>query len=983
MELVYKNSLVAPGTTKRRVAAALIGMMMSLSGCLEQAKQEENACEEPINKTIAAVDIKNNAQILFSLDDLAFLSDPNTRIDSVMLEGQVVKHHTRLDEFSFSLNGIKASRKDGGPGLEIDCTVPSGPESKSKSKDDDNSQRAFCSRVHKFYLNGGLGFALFLAQVKKNQGELRLGVHGRDSKVVEARLVINGVTYKTCEEPPPPPPPPAVAPDTNVVSADPAVSPTALTSMSIAFSSDQSGVGFFCSLDGGAYSACSSPAAFSNLSSGAHLFKVYAQSAAGLADASPAEYAWTVDAVSPSVVIDNLASLPVLTASGTISFQFSSNEPGSFKCSIDGAALEDCSSPESYAGLGEGNHKFEVYSVDSVGNQSAVPASHQWVIDQTAPVSQIVSADPGASINNSSSMSIQFAANESGGFECSVDNGPFQACVSPVSMNSLSEGSHWFEVRATDPAGNQGLPASYNWLTDYSAPVIDLGNILPDEGMSGAHNISVEFSLSEAGSAFCSFDGAAPSACASPFTAVVDAAGAHALVITAKDVAGNEAVAQSLSWDMDFSSPQISFGEILPSSASFINSADMSFEVISSEQVVLHASLDGVDIGAVGSPIQLNGLPEGAHVFEVSATDLVGNPGNTISHGFNVDLTAPQLSLSAQITGQTRFDSNVLTFSADEAATFQCNADGAGFAACASPLELSGLAEGDHSVEVRAVDMAGNVSATASASWSVDTVAPLTSLIATQTSANSYSFALASTEANSSFLCSLDGAMASVCTSPAAYSNLIPGQHIFSAWAVDAAGNMDPVGASYNFSIASPITTMLTAVNPSGAYINVRDITFEFSANQAGATFVCSLNGAAYSPCSSPFTYTNLADATYNFTVKAVDSFGTVDPSGATHSWAVDTVAPTGTNPSITVTSTSIKVTWTTNEPATTKLFWGVNNPPTTALGAGAETSTFVTSHQVILTGLTANTVYNVRPSGTDRAGNVFLGNVITVRTNR
>ena len=60
----------------------------------------------------------------------------------------------------------------------------------------------------------------------------------------------------------------------------------------------------------------------------------------------------------------------------------------------------------------------------------------------------------------------------------------------------------------------------------------------------------------------------------------------------------------------------------------------------------------------------------------------------------------------------------------DETATVECrqdSSDDADWAGCSSPVELSGLAQGDHTFEVRATDQIGNVGEIASAEWTVDT----------------------------------------------------------------------------------------------------------------------------------------------------------------------------------------------------------------------------------------------------------------------
>ncbi len=60
---------------------------------------------------------------------------------------------------------------------------------------------------------------------------------------------------------------------------------------------------------------------------------------------------------------------------------------------------------------------------------------------------------------------------------------------------------------------------------------------------------------------------------------------------------------------------------------------------------------------------------------------------------------------------------------------FECQVDGAGFNACASPKNYSGLSLGSHTFDVRAIDGAGNLDATpASFTWNVVTGPSLTVL---------------------------------------------------------------------------------------------------------------------------------------------------------------------------------------------------------------------------------------------------------------
>jgi hypothetical protein len=82
---------------------------------------------------------------------------------------------------------------------------------------------------------------------------------------------------------------------------------------------------------------------------------------------------------------------------------------------------------------------------------------------------------------------------------------------------------------------------------------------------------------------------------------------------------------------------------------------------------------------------------------------------------------------------------------------------------------------------------------------------------------------------------------------------------------------------------------------------NLTEAEFSFTANPAaGASFECKLDTAAFAVCTSPQVYMSLdgdnavTGTTHTFQVRAKNADG-ADPSPATHSWTVDTVAPTVT----------------------------------------------------------------------------------------
>jgi hypothetical protein len=114
-------------------------------------------------------------------------------------------------------------------------------------------------------------------------------------------------------------------------------------------------------------------------------------------------------------------------------------------------------------------------------------------------------------------------------------------------------------------------------------------------------------------------------------------------------------------------------------------------------------------------------LAEGTYQFKVRATD-ASDTGPWATLGFAVDNTAPTLSLDPNAPSTAVGGAIRLGFSANEIGTaFECRIDGGEFQRCSSPKSYAGLALGEHTVEVRGTDAAGNA-ATNTLTWDFTSV---------------------------------------------------------------------------------------------------------------------------------------------------------------------------------------------------------------------------------------------------------------------
>ncbi len=322
-------------------------------------------------------------------------------------------------------------------------------------------------------------------------------------------------------------------------------------------------------------------------------------------------------------------------------------------------------------------------------------------------------------------------------------------------------------------------------------------------------------------------------------------------------------------------------------------------------------------------------LVSGPHQLEVRAVDPASNADATpASHAWSVDAVNPDTSILSGPVSPSNSPNAAFTFGSNESpASFECQLDSSGFFSyCYSPFNITGLADGTHTLLVRARDTAGNVDPTpASYTWSVDTVKPDTTIISGPTAliaSATATFEFTSTESGGTFRCILDAGPAAPCTTPLSLS-LADGTHTLKVFAVDTAGNADETPAERTWRVdTTPPETTIDSAPP--AISNTGSDTFNFNSDEAavGVSYECRLDGAAsFTACSDPITYTGLPDGPHSLAVRAKDLAGHVDATPATYSWVVNNGPPEtsiGTKPSAFTSSTSATFSFDSNEAGVT-----------------------------------------------------------------
>ncbi len=265
--------------------------------------------------------------------------------------------------------------------------------------------------------------------------------------------------------------------------------------------------------------------------------------------------------------------------------------------------------------------------------------------------------------------------------------------------------------------------------------------------------------------------------------------GAHTLEVRGVAAAQHSTVV-TRTWTVDGTPPTATIdsgpaADTTATTATFTFSAD-------DPDAQFQASLDNSTYADVTSGIKYSGLAVGAHTFHLRATDKTGNTSAEVTHAWTISPAPPVVTGGPN--GVVKDKTATFTVAPAAGSTFEYRLDKPSdgpWTPGVSPLQLTGLGDGAHTLEVRGVAGAQH-STVVTRTWTVDGTPPtatIDSAPAADTTATTATFTFSADDPDAQFQASLDnGAYADV-ASGKSYAGLAVGAHTFHLRATDKAGN--------------------------------------------------------------------------------------------------------------------------------------------------------------------------------------------------
>ena len=408
------------------------------------------------------------------------------------------------------------------------------------------------------------------------------------------------------------------------------------------------------------------------------------------------------------------------------------------------------------------------------------------------PPAPAITGSP-ANPTTTSSATFTFTDSQAGvTFKCSKDGALFTTCASGINYSGLPQGNHTFRVEALSGSNTSNV-TSFSWAIIPPTPTI----VTHPATLTGATTASFTYSDTQSGVTFkCALDGSNFNPCSSSGTNYNSlGGGSHTFRVEVQVGSNPPSLPATFGWTIDLTAPTITL--TFPTNGSAYNATGWTNGCTPSTAGICGSAADPSGVASVGVALR-------------------------------------QQSSGKYWNGST-FSSNTIVFNTAVLGTPNGTSTTWKYAKTLP-------ADGQYTVSVRATDGFGNTTANnnlTTATFTIDTIAPPAPALTTKPSNPSKvknpEFEFTNTDTQATFTCKLDSGTPTPCAGDSdhdgdgdsgdggarnsgptfgemQYNNLTAGNHCFSVYATDTAGNSGPT-TTYCWTISGTVTQ--TAINVS------------------------------------------------------------------------------------------------------------------------------------------------------------------------
>ncbi|MFL5345808.1 MAG: adventurous gliding motility protein AgmC [Hyalangium sp.] len=499
------------------------------------------------------------------------------------------------------------------------------------------------------------------------------------------------------------------------------------------------------------------------LADGVHTVKATATDEVGNTSPDSSANSFTVDTTAPAAPVVTAPANGSVSSNNKPAYSGTAEAGSTVTVIVDGTAVGITTANASGAwslaqttALADGVHTVKATATDTVGNTGPASNTNSFTVDTTAPAAPVVVAPADGSTLNRNRPTYSGTA-EAGSTVTVIVDGAAVGTVkadaagawSLVSPAALSNGLHTVKATATDAVGNTSPESNTNTFTvDATIPPPPV--VVTPENNSVTHDttptisgtselnstVTISLGTQELGTVQTDASGHWSFTPTTPL-----AEGSYDVSAVATNPVGNTGERSNVNHFTIDTTPPGAPVVTRPVNDSVTQDTTPTLSGTAEPNSTVTVSLNGSAVGTTTADTTGNWsltpttpLADGTYTVTATATDVAGNTSLASSPvRFFVDTTPPETTIVSAPSGQTENPDASFDFSSNESnVTYECSLDGAAFAACSDPVTFSGVAEGDHTLQVRARDAVGNVDPTpASATWTYQPPPPDWALLGT------------------------------------------------------------------------------------------------------------------------------------------------------------------------------------------------------------------------------------------------------------